>query len=409
MKAPLLENLDKKSTYLLGCSFGPDSMMLLHLLKEQGFKTIVAMVNYQMRPEATNEENALRKYCQDNEIPFFLKRAKYHLEYGNFQSWARDFRYSYFNELYQRFDAQGLLLGHHLDDSIETYVMQKRKGLNLFYYGIKPVTRIMSMRVYRPLITATKQEILEYCNQSKVPYATDQSNFSNRYQRNLIRNNYLLHLSKEAKDDLIEEMRQKNQELETIQAKIDKQFSPFETIDIKSLESLNNIERSYLFYKFFTRVFPPKMYKSKYTLEIEKLISSHKPNAAINLKQYYIQREYHFLRIIDKKDLNGYQYFLEKPVRLETPYFIIDFTKQSDKILISSNDFPLHIRTMKRGDRYRIHDYYVEVRRLFIDWKMPVSLRQRWPLVVNKNGEILYIPRYQVNYQPNDNSFLLIK
>ena len=45
------------------------------------------------------------------------------------------------------------------------------------------------------------------------------------------------------------------------------------------------------------------------------------------------------------------------------------------------------------------------VNRLFLDWKMPTDLRKIWPVILNKNGEIIYIPRYRFAYQvrPTDN------
>ena len=56
------------------------------------------------------------------------------------------------------------------------------------------------------------------------------------------------------------------------------------------------------------------------------------------------------------------------------------------------------VRNAKPEDEYLISDYTKQLRRLFIDWKMPVTLRKRWPVIVNKEGKIVYVPRYQKDF-----------
>ncbi|MFA5481395.1 MAG: hypothetical protein WC282_03335, partial [Bacilli bacterium] len=66
-------------------------------------------------------------------------------------------------------------------------------------------------------------------------------------------------------------------------------------------------------------------------------------------------------------------------------------------------------RTFAPKDRYRVGDYETEVRRLYIDWKMPMRIRLSWPVVVNKDGIIIYIPRYRKKFAETNKSKFIIK
>ena len=56
-----------------------------------------------------------------------------------------------------------------------------------------------------------------------------------------------------------------------------------------------------------------------------------------------------------------------------------------------------------------INGYKVSARRLMIDWKVPMRVRKIWPVIVNKNGVPIYIPRYQKNFVPNDKTNFFVK
>ena len=61
------------------------------------------------------------------------------------------------------------------------------------------------------------------------------------------------------------------------------------------------------------------------------------------------------------------------------------------------------------NDEYLINGYKVKANRLFIDWKMPLSLRKRWPVIKDKNGNIIYIPRYQKDFKKNESLNFYVK
>ena len=115
--------------------------------------------------------------------------------------------------------------------------------------------------------------------------------------------------------------------------------------------------------------------------------------------------EVYFTRLINYK----YQYIIDKPTIFDCDQFYLDFTGDTSNRNVSLDDYPLTIRTYNPGDKYMIKNYLVSVRRLFIDWKMPLSKRETWPLIVNKDGKIIYIPRYRDDFKVTDDLNFYVK
>ena len=90
-----------------------------------------------------------------------------------------------------------------------------------------------------------------------------------------------------------------------------------------------------------------------------------------------------------------YSYQLESPTTLETPNFSLDFSMGAEDRGITADDYPLTIRTVLPTDRFVVHGFNEPVVSLFSTWKMPVRLRYVWPIFVNKNGKVVYVPRYR--------------
>ena len=121
-------DFDKDATYLLACSFGPDSMALFDMLEKAGAHFVCCFINYHKRgQDSIDEENNLRNYCSKHNVPFEMLDARTIKEEGNFQEWAREVRYMFFTQMYVKYNAKGLFVAHHQDDMIETYIMQKQR------------------------------------------------------------------------------------------------------------------------------------------------------------------------------------------------------------------------------------------------------------------------------------------
>ena len=113
----------------------------------------------------------------------FCKKNKMGIQEG-----ARKLRYDWFDDLLSKFNFDYLVTAHHLDDQIETYLINSSRGSGI--NGLLGITS-SSQKIFRPLLNILKIDILDYAQQNSLDYREDSSNSSEDYQRNMIRNSVL--------------------------------------------------------------------------------------------------------------------------------------------------------------------------------------------------------------------------
>lgn len=171
--------------YLIAVSGGPDSMFLLNLFKKKPI--VVAHVNYHKREDSNVDEQIVRDFCQANNIPLEVLNVSEKAT-GNFQAWAREVRYNFFKQVYEKYECDKLLMAHHKDDFIETALMQQRSGRVPRFFGIKEKNYLNDMFIERPLVDwYFKSEIVSYLDKQGIKYALDYTNDEPIYERNKIR------------------------------------------------------------------------------------------------------------------------------------------------------------------------------------------------------------------------------
>ncbi|WBP84019.1 tRNA lysidine(34) synthetase TilS [Mycoplasmopsis edwardii] len=184
--------------YLIAVSGGPDSMYLLNKYKDKD--VVVATVNYNQRHDSGVDFNIVKDFCKLYNIKFEgLNLNKPDYTGGNFQNWAREKRYKFFKEIYKKYNCNELLIGHNIDDFLETAIYQSiTKRINK-YYGIKRTNNLYEMNINRPLINKYfKKTIVKKCINLGIPFHVDYTNDTDKYFRNKIRleNNKLLKFTK---------------------------------------------------------------------------------------------------------------------------------------------------------------------------------------------------------------------
>ncbi len=399
-------NLDKNKRYLLACSFGPDSMALFYLLQSQGYSFDCAIVNYHIREESTSEVNGLIEYASKFNVKVFVHDCGRSLENLS-EAKCRDIRYSFFARLMRSGEYECLLVAHHQDDNIETYILQKQRQNCPIYYGIKEKTVINGMTVCRPLLRFSKKDLMEVCADNHVPYAIDKTNFDVSIIRNKIRHEVVAKMNESTRQNVLKEIDRKNEDLSRILDSIDL----VRIHDVDYILSLDKISVRYAL-NVLVKYIKDNYYLSKENVgEIIKALKCKKPNVFFRVKHgVYFVKEYDKFDLLNKYFTSiSYQYMLDNPGRLNTPYFRLDFRKNSKGRNVKDFDYPLTIRNAKLDDCIFINGYKVKARRLFIDWKMPLRLRVRWPIILNKNDEPLYIPRYQKDFVPSKDSNFYVK
>lgn len=402
-------DLAKDKTYLLACSYGPDSMVLFNLLLMGEYNFKVAHVNYQMRGTESDEETtALTAFCKKNNIPLFKKLVDGKLLPGNFQRAAREVRYNFFKEVMDQEKLDVLLTAHHADDHLETYLMQKVSKRSTFHYGIKHETVINGMTVTRPLLAYFKDEILAYATKHNVPYSVDSSNESLTYMRNKIRHKQLKNSTFAAKMNLIDEIATLNEILLQTETDLQKMING-NAVAIKDYELLANAERTYLVYLLFKNVGIPLKFSKAQVIHFEDVIKTTQNSLMHRIyKNVYLVKYEDNVKLFDISLYEPYSYKIDKPTTLKTPHFTVYLDKDEVLPAISISEYPLFITSPILSDTYTIKGYQKPLNRLFIDMKLPRHYRFFWPIVKNKNGKVIYVPRYRQGYVPKKSDLFRI-
>ena len=399
-------NLKKGKKYLLACSFGPDSMALFYLLKNQGYKFDVAIVNYHLRKESDSEVNGLMEYTFKYKVNIYVKNITEKIT-TNVEARCREIRYDFFAKLCDRYHYEAVLIAQHQDDHIETYLLQKDRQNCPNYYGIAEDSVIKGVRVIRPLLGFTKHELEQICIENNVPFAVDKSNYDLSFKRNQIRHGIIANLSEEDRIKLLEEIKSNNNELSSLKSSID-----FDRVhSVEYVLSLDENQQKHLFNILAKELYSDAFLSKANVGEVIKVLNSNKPNVVARIKSgLYLIKEYDTFSFSTSKQKDiSYSYILKKPDVLDTDYFYLYFKKDSSNRNVSKNDYPLTIRNIYPDDYYVIKGYKAKATRLLIDWKVPLSLRKVWPVIINNKGEIIYIPRYQKDFKPDPDCNFFVK
>ena len=183
--------------YLVALSGGADSVALLLCLKELGYRVEAVHCNFHLRgEESLRDEQFCEDLCQRENIPLhkvhFDTQAYADLHKVSIEMAARELRYRYFFQLKEVLGADGVCVGHHKEDSVETILINLVRGTGLSgLMGIRP----RNHDVIRPLLCVTRQEIEDYLRKHAVSFVTDSTNLVDDVMRNKIRLNVLPQLS----------------------------------------------------------------------------------------------------------------------------------------------------------------------------------------------------------------------
>lgn len=193
---------------LVAVSGGLDSVVLARLLHAEGYAIEIAHYNYRLRGEES-EGDALfvEKLAQELDCPFWLQSSNADesaaMKAGNLQAVARELRYNWLQELKQRREAVCICTAHHLDDNLETLLLQLTRGTSLT--GLTGMQPKLENGLARPLLNCSRTEIEDYARQQNICWREDSSNASDDYNRNRLRHHVtpaLLKLQTDASERL---------------------------------------------------------------------------------------------------------------------------------------------------------------------------------------------------------------
>ena len=399
---------------VVGCSTGPDSMalvdMLLKIRDKYKLDLIIAHVNHNIRKESYEEAEFMKEYCEENNLIFESMVIE---DYGddNFHNEARNIRYNFFENLVHKYDANYLMTAHHGDDLVETVLMRIVRGSNLNgYSGFKSIVDMDDYYIVRPLIFYTKAELEEYDKENNVKYYIDSSNSKDKYTRNRYRKYVLPFLKEEEKDVHLKFLKFSNTLNEASKfidkarnRAINRVIEDNKIIIDKFIEEDIYIQREILYYLLSDFYQDDLILLGDRHIDlILNLIHSNRANSFINLPNEVLARknynEFELVREIDS--ISSYEIEFDNCVMLPNNKKIEKIEDTSDnsnnicRLDSSEVVLPLIVRTRKIGDKMAVKGLNgtKKVKDIFIDKKISLEDRDKWPIVLDSSGKVVWIP-----------------
>lgn len=178
-----------RNRFLLACSGGVDSVVLAHLCAGGKLDFALAHCNFKLRGEDSDaDEIFVRELARKLEKPFFVNNFETDAYASNnkvsIQMAARQLRYAWFEELIETERYGEVVTAHHLDDNLETFLINLSRGTGIDgLLGIPERTG----HVLRPLLRFSRSRILDHAETEEIVWREDKSNLETKYLRNRIR------------------------------------------------------------------------------------------------------------------------------------------------------------------------------------------------------------------------------
>ena len=190
---------------LVGVSGGVDSVALLHALVRTGRKPVVLHFDHGWRAESTADAACVRELARKLGLKYIGEKMRSSAR-GPRETDARVARYAFFAQAARRLGLRDLVLAHHADDQVETFLMQLLRGSGAAGRGMDAMSARAGLILHRPWLGVWKKEITAYARRHKLAWREDATNADTRHRRNLIRRRVLPYLQKQLGGQVVENL-----------------------------------------------------------------------------------------------------------------------------------------------------------------------------------------------------------
>jgi len=399
----------------LAISGGKDSVCTAHLLNDLKISFLMVHVNFNLRGKESDSDQKFVEHLS-KELSY-CKGIKVHSanteNYANtnklsIQEAAREIRYIYFEKLKESGCFNKLITAHHQNDLIETFFinLQRKSGIN----GLKSIP-VKRDYIIRPLLVFSSEEISAYIHKKAINYREDSSNENIKYLRNNIRKNVIPTLVESLPDfinNTSESISMLNAENDTFNYLLEQEISKITSSDSGNIF----ISKELLFNYPHPAVILYRILDS-YQFNFDQCQQIIECLNGISGKQFFTKT--HQL-IVDRKQIivKAKKITQATPliIKKEGTYAFSDYSitirkvtnwefnkdKKEEILQISSDMFPLTIRSWMSGDRFTplgmkgsksLSDF-------FIDQKISLMEKSEIPLLCS-NDKILWIIGHQIS------------
>jgi tRNA(Ile)-lysidine synthetase-like protein len=408
-------NLNIRYPVIVGVSGGIDSMVLLDALIQHNYDVIVCHVNHGLRDSSDFEESYVRDYALKKNLKFEsikldLSTAK------NIQDAAHQKRIAFFKAMGHKYQTFQIALAHHLDDQFEQHLISLVRGTHLdTWKAMSNSSVIDDFLIIRPFLNNTKQDIIDYANLYDVVFINDESNQSNNYLRNRIRNHVVPYLKSE-NPKILENFNNNLVHLTLIleDNRIQKLINQTSKKSINYLTFID--ESSYTqtkLLRFLIQDFDSKLRITQPTIEmIRKQLVKSGDNVRFQLKDNtYLVCNYGKIKVIKTSD------HIPDPIVIDSPgkysygsnkILFVSYEKKphnTDKVIeicYNESTFPLIVRPPLPGDKIQFKYGHKKISRIFQDYKVPLHQRI-YQTIIEHQSKLLGVLSLSITSECNQN------
>lgn len=217
---------------LLAFSAGIDSSALFFMLRERDIPFDIAIVNYGTRSNSDLEVAHAKKLANKYGLRCYsINAPKFDT---HFEQNAREFRYSFFQNIISTYGYDTLLTAHQLNDQLEWLLMRLTKGAGVSeLLGLEESSQRDGYSLVRPLLEYSKDELLSYLQINEYPYFVDESNSNEKYERNRFRKEFSDPLISKYKNGIKRSFRYLRADKVELESKFETKYSIKELLIIK--------------------------------------------------------------------------------------------------------------------------------------------------------------------------------
>ncbi|HLR91727.1 MAG TPA: tRNA lysidine(34) synthetase TilS [Atopostipes sp.] len=421
---------------LLAVSGGVDSVVLFHLMqqlpKESRPQLSVAHINHQLRAEADEEEQYVKKLAEKYGSPFysFHWEKKDHPDAG-IEEAARAIRYSFFEKIMKEQNIDTLMTAHHQDDQVETILMKWTRGSTLAQLtGIRFSQSFAEGELVRPLLHFSKDTLYAFAKEQDLKYFEDATNFELTQTRNRFRNQIIPLLKKEnaqfnqhveqfalALGDVLEVS---HPMIEEIFHQVVEESTNSSVLNLSTFEELTPAKQRLVLKMLLDKLYQTEgyQYKNNYVVLIQDWLLNGEVNTQLDLQNdILVKKEYNKVSFSKRKKqttsvkdseilIHEMNQWIPLSENEKIGLFLLDDNENikdymnDEKVLCIQEDslkLPLTVRHRQAGDRMRYEGLNgsKKIKDIFIDEKTPLEERDQAWIVEDSSGEILWLISYR--------------